>query len=265
MNKHIVINCAPGNPVEYLGALGIFTLAYRLDPEIEGRWNDGGFELRSAYSESEILAFLLPVLTDITRWEFIEPTVPQKNVHRVGVRLGDNRSFPAFTLDWWYDSVRVSGTGEYDFKHSRWKLYAGNQNVVQIVQNFVAEIPVRFSSLSDLIGFQKKISSRFGIDPLASLSAIDAGYSADNLNMPVATSIAAELLSLFAIQVFFPPRCGKLARGWRDDSFVYTAWEELLPLPLTRVAAVRNANPRFFSERKTRDRYKNLSPAREIT
>jgi hypothetical protein len=261
--NNLLINCTPGNPVEYLGALGVFTLAYRLDPEIEGRWNEEGFELRSTYSESEIVAFLLPVLTDITRWEFIEPTVPE-SVYRIGVRLGDNGSFPAFTLDWWYNGVRVRENGEYVFKNSSWKLFAGNQNVVQIVRSFVAEIP-RFSSLSDLIAFRKKITGRFGFDPLASLSAIDAGYSANNLKRPVDTSIAAELLSVFAIQVFFPPRCGKLARGWRDDGFVYTAWEELLPLPLARVAAVRNPTPRFFSERKRRDKYKNLSPAREIT
>jgi hypothetical protein len=265
MNNHTLIECAPGNPVEYLGTLGIFILAYRIDPEVEGRWNEEGFELRSAYSESELLAFLLPVLTDITRWQFIEPTVPENSVYRIGVRLGDNGNFQPFILDWWYDSVRINNDGEYIFKNSSWKLFAGNQNVVQIVRSFIAEIPARFSSLSDLIAFQKKISGRFGFDPLASLSAIDAGYSANNLKMPVFTSIAAELLSLFAIQVFFPPRCGKHARGWQGGDFVYSAWEELLPLPLARVAAVRNPNPRFSSERKTRDKYKNLSPAREIT
>jgi hypothetical protein len=88
MNNHLTINCAPGNPVEYLGALGIFTLASRLDPEIEGRWNEEGFELHGSYSESEIIAFVLPILTEISRWEFIEPTVPDKCAYRLRVRLG---------------------------------------------------------------------------------------------------------------------------------------------------------------------------------
>jgi hypothetical protein len=55
MKNHMQIDANPANPVEYLASLGIFAIASRLDPLIEGRWpEEGGFELKSTLSEVEL-------------------------------------------------------------------------------------------------------------------------------------------------------------------------------------------------------------------
>jgi CRISPR-associated protein Csb3 len=174
-------------------------------------------------------------------------------------------------LDWWYNYVNEVADGRI-FEKSSWKLFAGNQSVPDTTKKLIKAVGKTLPaarSLTDLVCYREKIAGRFGFDPLASKSALDAGYSPDSLGEAVATCVAAELLSLFAIQVFFPPRCGALARGWVEVDeeklgFAYCTWSELLPLTLARVAAVRNRKEQLFSEKKNRKDYGNLSPAKMI-
>jgi hypothetical protein len=265
INKNVNLECAAENPVEYLAALGIFTLCHQLDPCVEARWNEEGLELKTACAEQKLLNYILPVVTDFTRWNFIKgvPSGKDKDVYRAVVTLD-----PPFHLDWWYDSVAALQR-ECIFEFSDWKLFAGNQSLTRTVEALIAATP-KISSLQDLISAQVSVTGRFGFDPLASQNALDAGYSPNNLNIPVPTSVPAELLSLFAIQVFFPPRCGANARGWSSAvkkgdraGFSYATWDDFLPLTLARIAAVRDKNRMLFSERKMRKHYGSLSPAQE--
>jgi hypothetical protein len=118
-----------------------------------------------------------------------------KDVYRAVINLD-----PPFHLDWWYDSVAAL-QGQCIFEFSDWKLFAGNQTLPGTIETLIAAMP-RISSLQDLISVQAPVTGRFGFDPLASQSALDAGYSPNSLKIPVPTSVSAELLSLFAIQVF---------------------------------------------------------------
>jgi hypothetical protein len=259
------IDANPANPVEYLGCLGVFAIASRLDPQIEGRWpEEGGFELRSTLSEAEIAELIRPVLVDATRWTF---DVTDKMASYVIVDFGPFK----MRLDWWYDYVNEVTDGRI-FEKSSWKFFAGQQSVFattkDLIQTSAKTLPTA-PSLTDLVCYREKITGRFGFDPLASKSALDAGYSADSLGEAVTTSVVAELLGLFAIQVFFPPRWGALARGWIEVEeeklgFVYCLWEEFLPLTLARVASIRNREEQLFSEKKNRKHYGNLSPAKMI-
>jgi CRISPR-associated protein Csb3 len=260
----IVIDVNPANPVEYLASLGTFAIASRLDPLIEARWpEEGGFELRSALSQAEIAGLIRPVLTEEDRWKFDREDA-------TACRVQVDFSAFSLSLDWWYDYVNEVKDGRI-FEKSSWKFFAGNQSVIGITRDLVelvaASLPAE-ASLTDFVRCRAKIKGRFGFDPLASKNALDAGYSPNNLGEPVLTSIAAELLSLFGIQVFFPPRCGALPRGWIEEKnnsgLAYGLWPEFLPLTLARVAAVRSRDLRLFSEKRSRDKYSTLSPARMI-
>lgn len=264
MYKDMNISCTPENPVEYLAALGIFVLGRQLDPCIEARWSEDGFELETVRSEQELLDCILPVLTDIKRWTFVNstPAKKDKDTYRIIVAFDQFQ----FHLDWWYNSVHALKTDSV-FEFSDWKLFAGNQTIPTIIESLITAMP-QITSLEDLVCAQAPVRGRFGFDPLASQSALDAGYSPNNLGTPVPTSVPAELLSLFAIQLFFPSRCGENARGWssrQNDTragFTYATWNDFLPFTLARIAAVRD-NHKLFSERKERKHYRNLSPAKE--
>ena len=61
MKNNMLIDVNPANPVEYLASLGIFAIASRIDPLIEGHWpEEEGLELKNVLSEAEIVELIRP-------------------------------------------------------------------------------------------------------------------------------------------------------------------------------------------------------------
>ena len=166
---------------------------------------------------------------------------------------------------------------------SAWKMYAGQQTIEGILGDMLTEA-ARLQTglrdgapLADLLDQSAEMTGRFGFDPRASRNALDVGYSANDLHLPVRTFVFAELLATFGLHSFFPARTGSAGRlqstrGWRgaDDGegekgFTYCLWPEPLPVALARLAAVRTsaAGARtLFAPRAMRKNYSNLTLAR---
>src|SRR5262249_43346638 len=98
--------------------------------------------------------------------------------------------------------------------------------------------------LTDLIKLSAGMTGRFGFDPRSSRNALDTGYSANDLNLPITTYLFAEMLTAIATQYFFPQRNHQgggitSSRGWiKNDVFQYALWIRPLPIILARVAAI---------------------------
>jgi CRISPR-associated protein Csb3 len=128
------------------------------------------------------------------------------------------------------------------------------------------------NSLTELIKLSAGMTGRFGFDPRSSRNALDAGYSANDLKLSIATCPFAELLTTIAAQHFFPQRnrqSGGItsSRGWiANDVFRYALWTTPLPITLARMAAVGVAVNKddvilLQAERANRDKYSNFRMA----
>jgi CRISPR-associated protein Csb3 len=88
---------------------------------------------------------------------------------------------------------------------------------------------------------------RFGFDPRSSRNALDTGFSANDLKMPVATYPFVEMLAGIGAHYFFAHRTKQgggitSSRGWvSDDAFQYALWQIPLPIALARLAATGTA------------------------
>jgi hypothetical protein len=115
------------------------------------------------------------------------------------------------------------------------------------------------------------MSGRFGFDPRSSRDALNAGFSSNDLGLPVETYPYAELLVTFGAGAFFPSRCGRAgdlasARGWRGRGesrvgFAYHLWQSPLPVLLARLVASpvgASDTPLLLAERATRKNYSNF-------
>src|SRR5262249_8314878 len=150
------------------------------------------------------------------------------------------------TLDWWYETL----TRQKKIKaKSAWKMYAGQQTAEKISRDMtnkaaqlLRENPI--VCLTDLIKLSAGMTGRFGFDPRSSRNALDTGYSANDLNLPITTYLFAEMLTAIATQYFFPQRNHQgggitSSRGWiKNDVFQYALWIRPLPIILARVAAI---------------------------
>jgi CRISPR-associated protein Csb3 len=276
----IVISCHPANPVDYLACCGLADILARMDRTARTHWRTTaplGFVVESALTEAEYLPTLLATLGDLDRWKFV--SVPETEEPSQIMVDFVPKGRPSFTvsLDWWYETL--SQTGEIA-KKSAWKMYAGQQTVQKIVRDMVKETGSisQPNSIAELLTARAPMSGRFGFDPRSSRDALNAGFSSNDLGLPVDTYPFAELLVTFGASAFFPHRCGRAgslssARGWRDREeggagFAYHLWPSPLPVMLARLAAgpvgFPNA-PLLFATRATRKNYSNLLLAQPIT
>jgi hypothetical protein len=276
----IAIPCHPANPVDYLACCGLADILARMDRTALTHWRTTaplGFVMESTLTEASYLATLLATFRDAERWEFI-PVLETDEPSRIEVDFIPE-GHPHFTvpLDWWYETL--SQAGEIAEK-SAWKMYAGQQTVQKIVTDMVKEAasmpqPV---SIAELLAARAPMSGRFGFDPRSSRDALNAGFSSNDLGLPVDTYPFAELLVTFGAGAFFPGRCGRAgdlssARGWRGRGegragFAYHLWPSPLPVVLARLAAgpvgFPNA-PLLFAARATRKNYSNFLLAQPMT
>lgn len=282
MNTRHQINvpCKPANPVDYLACCGLAGILARMDRTALTYWRTTaplGFVMESTLAEAEFLAALLATFRDTALWKFIH--VPETNdPSRIEVTFApaDRLSFTV-PLDWWFETL--SEKGEIAGK-SAWKMYAGQQTVEKITTDMIcvaAAMPAPVS-LAELLTIRAPMTGRFGFDPRSSRDALNAGFSSNDLGLPVDTYPYAELLVTFGVDAFFPSRCGRAgdlssSRGWRGRGegrvgFVYHLWPSLLPVVLARVAAgpVGAADaPLLLAVRATRKNYSNFLLAQPTT
>jgi CRISPR-associated protein Csb3 len=280
MRHQIIIPCQPANPVDYLACCGLADLLARMDHTARTHWRNVAplaFVMESALTEAEFLATLLATFRTVSRWNFIAVRDSEEPA-RIEVEFTPGGS-NAFTvpLDWWYETL--TPTGDIAEK-SAWKMYAGQQTVRKITTDMIgqaATIPEP-ASIAALLTTRAPMSGRFGFDPRSSRDAINAGFSSNDLGLPVDTYPYAELLVTFGAGAFFPSRCrhaGDLtsARGWRGRGesragFAYHLWPLPLPALLARLAASPVGTPGaplLLAGRATRKNYSNFLLAQPTT
>lgn len=296
MRYYIQVN--PMNPVEYLACCAVFEILSRFDGNATSWWETeppSKFWIESEIDEASILACLKETLSDWSQWrrreEGGQDEEPLLSEAERGEESGSeeaesNESIslsPQFSLndktinlsmDWWYETL----TPEKKIKKkSAWKMYAGQQTAEKISRDMMGvatqllkQNPV--ISLTDLIKLSAGMTGRFGFDPRSSRNSLDAGYSANDLNLAIPTHPFVELLTTIAAQHFFPQRneqAGGItsSRGWiENDVFRYALWKTQLPIALARAAAAEAAINKdevitLQAKRANRDKYSNFRMA----
>lgn len=269
----IIIPCQPANPVDYLACCGLADLLARMDRTARTHWRTVAplaFVMESTFTEAEFLATLLATFRTASRWKFI-PVHDSEEPARIEVEFApDGRDAFTVPLDWWYETL--TPTGDIAEK-SAWKMYAANQTVKGTTFTLLeaAASLAKPSSIATLLTAGTPMTGRFGFDPRSSRDALNAGYSANDLKLPIKTYPFAELLVTFGAVAFFPSRCGSTgelssSRGWRERSegragFAYYLWPSPLPAMLARLAAVFESIPGsllLFAGRSYRGQFSNL-------
>lgn len=271
----------PTNPLHYLSCCGIFEVAARFDPQATAFWRceaPVAFCITTKLSEESITECLKNCCCAAHAWTSVK--MPEQDaVYSINASFHLNETSVSIAFDWWQETLDIAG--DIDRK-SAWKMYAGQQTAEKIIADMNAECAVLASSLPEpltltsLLSSNKGMTGRFGFDPRSSRSALDVGYSPNDIGQPVATYPFAELLATLGIQNFFPSRCGipgrlNSSRGWPPQdkasttAFHYRLWTEPLPVILARAAAIlRVISPglRMAAPRATRKNYSNLTMAK---
>ena len=285
MSHRITIACNPANPVNYLACCGLFDLLARMDAGALGWWQTKApvaFLLESDVAEADFAATVLSSLSSASYWRFGRAPAGEAPVRIVVEFTPPGMTSFSVALDWWFETAELDGTIR---EKSAWKMYAGQQTVERIIGDMLNEAARLRTGLAcetpvaGLLEQSAEMTGRFGFDPRASCNALDVGYSANDLHLPVRTFVFTELLAMFGLHSFFPGRTGQAGRlqstrGWRgaDDGegekgFAYCLWSEPLPVSLARLEAARphSVGARtLFSPRAMRKNYANLTPARTI-
>ena len=277
VRPQIEVHCNPANPVNYLACCGIFDLLSRMDVSALGHWemqSSTRFVLETSVGEQDLVHTLVHTFCSPAHWTFIMGKDSDEVTNVEVAFCSPTRPSFRVGLDWWYETLNENGSIS---QKSAWKMYAGQQTVSGIVNDMVqACASFHSESLTDLLSHSVNMTGRFGFDPRSSRNALDVGYSANDLQMPIPTYPFAELLAIFGAASFFPQRHGpigelKSTRGWiknRLRGFVYCLWTDSLPVTLSRIAATRSVSPscvRLFSQRTYRKNYSNLTLAKPIS
>ncbi len=279
LRRLVRVGVNPRNPVQYLACCGVFEIVARFDEGATGRWlvnNTTEFVLESQFEEASLLDCLAGSLADWSCWssEYSE-TGETIRLNVVFSLMGESITLG---LDWWYETL----DGQRKIKKSAWKMYAGQQTVNGITSEMVKKAGELAAgappeTLTNLISLKTGMKGRFGLDPRSSRNALDAGFSANDLNLSVETYPFAETLAVIGAQLFFPHRTrpsggNESTRGWIEKgAFRYGVWTIALPIMLARMAACcagfedEGSIFALHSARASRDKYSNLSMASHIT
>jgi CRISPR-associated protein Csb3 len=273
MKYDIQIN--PYNPVEYLACCGVFEILARFDALAVSWWELEGQSrccLETQVDEAALLHCLSQTLTDWSAWQSSTSEMPEteeqdnamdetEDTPEEDDRAESNEGIlfsPSFylddqvatlNLDWWYETLKPN---KEIGKKSAWKMYAGQltaenitHKMIEVATTTLQKQPV--SGISTLLKLSAGMKRRFGFDPRSSRNALDTGFSANDLKMPVATYPFVEMLAGIGAHYFFAHRTKQgggitSSRGWvSDDAFQYALWQIPLPIALARLAATGTA------------------------
>lgn len=290
------IQLNPYNPVEYLAVCGVLEILARFDADALSWWELDAQPrcwLESRVDEAALLHCLTQTLTDWSAWQtpanqsamMVEPEdetseeSSDEEEGNEGVLLCPsfylNDQTATLRLDWWYETLKPDKAIK---EKSAWKMYAGQQTAEKISRDMTSaaakllqQHPV--ASISTLLKLSAGMTGRFGFDPRSSRNALDTGFSANDLNLPIATYPFAEMLAGIAAHYFFAHRTKQgggitSSRGWvTDDAFRYALWQTPLPIALARLAATGTVIQRdqlvlLEAGRARRDKYANFKMAK---
>ena len=299
MKYDIQVN--PFNPVEYLACCGILEILARFDANAVSQWElepQPRLWLESTIDESALLQSLTQTLGNWNEWKTAKSPSPEMNEpdsnpnedsedetgeaaqeSNEGLRLIPRFHLydrpEDFVLDWWYETLKSDKTIK---EKSAWKMYAGQQTAEKISRDMTAAAATLWqanqsATISALLKLSAGMTGRFGFDPRSSRNALDAGFSANDLNLPIATYPFAEMLAGIGAHYFFAHRTRQgggitSARGWiKDDVFQYALWQSPLPITLARLAATDTAIRHdqlvlLEAGRARRDKYANFKMAK---
>lgn len=277
--NRIEIQASPLNPVQYLACCGVFEIVARFDTMAMAHWTSNaspGFTITSQINEADALQCVSSAITD---WDCWRTVAFGAETVCLDVSFTLNGKVRTVNLDWWYESLNPDGRIK---EKSAWKMYAGQQTAEGITKEMssvaaglVMSAPL--GTFSQLIGLNCGMTGRFGLDPRSSRNALDAGYSANDLKLAIATYPFAEVLAVIGAHHFFPHRTRQSAgiestRGWIEKgAFQYGLWRATLPIALARAAAScapvddESKLVPMQSDRGSRDKYSNLTMATPTT
>jgi CRISPR-associated protein Csx14 len=231
----ISVNVDVTNPGQFFACCGLLELADRLWPGAEGWFEGITFCLAGDFAGSsadQMLATLLHCP------EFLPEVTKKSSLGGSTLKLLPfTLTFPSSVLriDWWRDETRPPGKGSAETcARGEFKTWAGNQSPQQIIYDQLLPAMRRIveSSTPNWFSVRVPLSGRFGFDHTAAVEAIDAGWSPDKLELPVATSPAVELLAMIGLQRFRPATCKSRFQ------FAYSTWRD----PATALIAALKAS-----------------------
>ncbi len=266
------------NPGEFFACCGIFELADRLWPGAEAWFADEpdgfcvmlgpGQHLRPVEQLCDDLArcSLGVLMEEGERSELAALSgIPKKNrtqeqQDRLGQLQSRERVAPILLgdpfqlrLDWWNDEEDAGAL----------KTWAGQQSAFVIARSMQDALRDADRRGCRLLQYACTTSNEpFYFDARRAWTALDAGFSADALDLSIETRPAVELLALVGLQRFRPVREG--------SQFSYSTWGKPCPPSVARAAACgaislgRRRTYQFsLYNRDRRGRYKGFSYAQE--
>lgn len=291
MKYDIQIN--PYNPVEYLACCGVLEVLARFDAAAVSWWEFDSQPrcwLESRIDETALLQCLTHTLADWSAWQTSASVAPEPaeqegeeptdeaEESNEGLLLSPtfhlNDQTATLSFDWWYETLKADKTIK---EKSAWKMYAGQQTAEKISRDMTGEAAKllaqnQVTNTAALLKLSAGMTGRFGFDPRSSRNALDTGFSANDLNLPIATYPFAEMLAALGAHYFFAHRTRQgggitSARGWiEDEVFQYALWQTRLPITLARLAATGAAVRQdtlipLRADRARRDKYANFKMA----
>jgi len=212
------IDIDPRNPGQFYACCGLLELAHWIwGTEARGWFRENRFCLHvESQSPGVIDGELLACLKDMT---FVAQN--DDSGSPIVVHLGDGREY---RLDWWTKQI---------YWHGSLRTWGRGTSY-----NLIAESHRECLGITELVsGFTRtaKMTSRLSVDPRASWTALDAGFSPNDQNFTVSTFPLVEFLAGIGLQRNRPSPLKKLY--WH-----YTLWST--PVPSVLVPTVKYMLPR---------------------
>lgn len=226
------VHVNPLNPGEFLACCGLLEIADRLSSGAAGWFDDGVFRVRTDVSLADVVSALVREEAE-ERLEVSNGLAVPQLIAPLIVRLGRSPR-GVMVLDGWV-TLRIEKGRVVAAANRPWNFWSGQQTSLRIwralrealiQQTTAAREPVG----PDLFAWRAPLSGRFGFDPGAAWTALDAGFSPNEQKIAVASSPAVELLAAVGLQRFRP----NVSRD--RETFVYATWSTPLPPPVAAAA-----------------------------
>jgi CRISPR-associated protein Csb3 len=234
----ITVSMSVANPGHFLAACGLLEMADRFWPGAEGFFDSDRFRILCGGS----LPLLLNGFADSSVKELLElPNgLSVKPLIAPLLISFQSPSVCSIQLDGWM-SIDVEKGKPVTVANRPWNFWSGQQTARRIWDSLMSEFRHQIAALSEndfqnVFNLSLPLKGRFGFDPGPAWNALDAGFSPNEQDIPVATSAIVELLAAVGLQRFRP---------WVSpdrESFVYCTWSEPLS-PIVAVAAMAGVLP----------------------
>ena len=262
MSEPIRVKVDVTNPGQFFASCGLLELASRITEEgVEGWFEHDGFYLHGSLPVTS----MMKTLSDISPTLMEEPAPGvrvERSIAPLKLPLTESTSL---TLDAW-TKWGIEKRKPQISADSAWKFWSGNQGVLKIWNNLRGQLSQQVADgafdKSEALFPRVFMSGRFGFDAQAAWNALDAGYSPNDQNQPVATRPALELLALIGLQRFKPAVL-------KDFQFEYCTWGKPLESASAQVAACGllavPPSSRFRTKVVRRGKYGGLSYATKLS